>query len=283
MANRLFVVRQYFGLEPEERLKTLFLLAGVRGGTGKTTLACNLLDWLRYRRSPGVSVRAFDLDPNLGLSRFYPDVECSKFPTEVLGQILADCEHSYFLIDSPPASQELLRSVFEGFSAEDLIFEGLHVVLVAPVTGDRSSLENLSGWLEFVKGEVLLVYNRFSPPVQPADVQAWELPLWLEVVGAERVKRVIQPEFKPGFLVQHLFNKGVSLYEAAYPYSDWALREVVLGEEKRELFDLRKKINRRVGPYFASGKKYTGVGLDYGYRLSFWLGLFYNQLAGLGF
>lgn len=276
-------MRQYFGLEPEERLKTLFLLAGVRGGTGKTTLACNLLDWLRYRRSPGVGVRAFDLDPNVGLSRFYPDVEHSEFPTEVLGQILADCEHSYFLIDPPPASQDLMRSVFAGFSAGDLFFEGLHVVLVAPVTGDRSSLENLSGWLDFVEGEVLLVYNRFLPPVKAVEVEAWELPLWLEAAGPERVKRVIQPEFKPSFLVQHLFNKGISLYQAAYPYSAWALREVVLGEEKRELFELRRRMNREVGRYGGAGREYHGVGLYYGYQFSVWLGFLYRQLADLGF
>jgi hypothetical protein len=283
-------------LPPEECCKTVFLLAGTRGGVGKTLLACNLFDWLRFRCSPSVAVRGFDLDPHGGLSRFYPGLErVGGFkPRELLGLIVGDRVHSCFLIDSPGGGEGLLQSVFSGYHPADLAFEGIRVVLVAPVTGDTTSLKNLSSWMQFAGAEIVLVYR--WPAVQVGrqcgdlkDLVDLPLPLWLELAagGAQavstdagdrqegRIKRVIQPQFKPEALVEHLFNRGISLYQAAYPYSAWVRRELSTAEELKR----RREMNIAVGQYWGPKRRYWGVGSYFGHQLAVSLGFFHRQLT----
>ena len=270
--------------------KFVFLFVGVGGGVGKTFLACNLADWLRYRCSPDIRVRGFDLDPQRGLSRFSGRAAgAADFnPREILGSIVDDPVHSCFLIDAPGGSRELLEDMFRGYPVSALAFEGVRVILVVPVGGDTASFKGLPFWMELGGSGLVWVYRapvmekgrQIVDSAQLADVP---LPLWLELargragrgdfLGEWGIERMIQPQFKPKELVEHLFRHGISLYQAAYPYSRWAGAE--LGEE--EMFRRRQAINRLVGEYWISRKQYEGVGYQYGYQLSFWLDLLYGE------
>jgi hypothetical protein len=282
-----------------DEVKTIFLFAGMQGGVGKSLLASNLIGWLRLHCSPAVGVRGFDLDPHGGLSRFYPALVervDGAGCRELLGVICADAVHSVFVIDPPGGggSEGLLKSVFRGYDPVHLAFRGFRVVLVVVVGGEHFSLRGLPYWMEFAGSEILLVYRR---PVldrgrevcESAELADVPLPLWLEMVGGSpveagwdgigmgggRIRRMMQPNFKPRELVEHLFRRGISLYQAAYPYSRWAGAEL----EEEELFRRRQAINRLVGAYWISRKQYEGVGYQFGYQLSFWLDLLYIEFA----
>jgi hypothetical protein len=278
--------------------KTIFLFAGTGGGIGKTTLASNLFDWLRFRCCPSIRVRGYDLDPQGGLSRFYPGMEgVGDFkPREVLGSIVADTVHSCFVIDPPGASRELLEEIFSAYPVAELAFDGARVVLIVPITGDRASLRCLLPWMDFAGAEIVLVYRKPGPRIgveirDSADLGDLPLPLWLEIaggssgVGAEagafvgseegRIKRMLQPQFQPAALVEHLFNRGISLYQASYPYSARAAREL----SASEVLARKQEINSLVGEYWGPSKKYCGVGFFYGYQLTVYLGFLYRQLA----
>ena len=289
----------YFGLSPDESCKTIFLFAGARGGSGKTTLACILLDWLRFRCSPSVAVRGFDLDPDKGLSRFYVGLErVGDFKVgELLGLIVADTVHSCFVIDCAGGSEASLRLVFGGYDPADLAFKGIQIVLVAPVTSDWESLKKLSSSMEFAGAGIVLAYRlpALGSGRQIGDltnVSDFALPLWLEMCAGSpggswseggdlcegqegRIKRLIEPQFEPEALVEHLFSQGIPLYQAAYPYSAWARRELSVGEETLR----RRKINALVGHYWGPRKKYWGVGPYFGHQLTVSLGFLYRQLA----
>jgi hypothetical protein len=276
--------------------KTIFLFAGTGGGIGKTTLASNLFDWLRFRCSPSIRVRGFDLDPQGGLSRFYPGLErVGDFkPREVLGSIVADTVHSCFVIDPPGGAQELLEEIFSAYPVAELAFDGVRVVLIVPVTGDRASLRCLLPWMDFASAEIVLVYRKPGPGIgveirDSADLGNLPLPLWLEIAGGSsgdgagetvgegegRIKRMLQPRFQPAYLVEHLFNRGISLYQVAYPYSAWARCEL----SAAEVLVRKQQINTLVGHYWGPGKKYWGVGFYYGYQLTVYMGFLHRQLA----
>ena len=229
--------------------KTIFLFVGTGGGIGKTFLAANLLDWLRYRCSPVIPARGFDLDSHGGLSRFAPDVDrIGDFkPREILGAIVADQVHSCFIIDPPGGSQELVKDIFSAYPVDELAFDGVRVVLVIPVTGDQETLKCVLPWMEFSRSEIVLVYRKPGPGIGVAirdstDLARLRLPLWLEIAtgqagetgqigdqagaGECRVKRLLQPQLGPNYLVDHLCNRGISLYQAAYPYSARTAREL---------------------------------------------------------
>jgi len=286
------------GLGEEPGNKTIVFFVGRRGGIGKTLLASNLISWLRFRCSPAVAVRGFDLDPHGGLSRFYPGLErVGDFQVrELLGLIVADTVHSCFVIDGPGGSETLLQSVFSGYGLADLSFRGIRVVLVVPVTGDGASFRGLSSSIEFAGAEIVLVYRKPGPGIgaeirDSEDLGDLPLPLWLELAGSRsglgaeagafvgseegRIKRMLQPQFKSGALVEHLFNRGISLYQASYPYSAWAAREL----PAPEVLVRKQEINSLVGHYWGPRKKYWGVGFHYGYQLTVYLGFLHRQLA----
>lgn len=274
--------------------KFVFLFLGVGGGIGKTLLACNLFDWLRYRCSPTLRVRGFDLDPQRGLSRFSGRAAgAGDFnPREIFGSIVDDPVHSCFLIDAPGGSRELMEDIFRGYPVSELAFEGVRVVLVVPVAGDLASLKGLPFRMEFGGSDLVLVHRapvmeKGRQIVDSAQLADMPLPLWLELARGKAegedltanwgIARMIQPQFKPKELVEHLFRRGISLYQAAYPYSRWAAAD--LGEE--EMFRRRKAINRLVGGYWILGKEYRGVGFYYGYQLNFWLDLLYRGFTNV--
>ena len=223
--------------------KTVFWFAGRGGGIGNTLLASNLISWLRFRCSPAVNVRGFDLDPHGGLSRFYAGLErIGDFQArELLGLITADRAHSCFVIDGGASNDTLLESAFSGYRLSDLAFSGMRVVLVIPVIGDGSGLRRLPWFSQFTGADVLLVYRKPAPGIgaeirDSAGLADLPLPLWLEMAGSRsgdedgelpedgisKIRRLLQPQFKPEYLVEHLFNRGISVYQAAYPYSAWA-------------------------------------------------------------
>ena len=241
-------------------------------------------------------MRGFDLDPEGGLSRFYPGLErVGDFkPREVLGSIVVDRVHSCFVIDPPSGGRELADEMFSAYPVEELAFDGVRVVLVVPVTGDRETLKCVLPWMEFGRAEIVLVYRKPGPGIaaeirDSADLGRLPLPLWLEMAGGTsgdrfgemavggegRIKRMLQPQFKPEYLVDHLFNRGISLHRAAYPYSAWAGREL----SAPEVLARKQEINSLVGHYWSPRKKYRGVGFYYGYQLTIYLGFLYRQLA----
>ena len=318
-------------LSPEKRHKTLFLIAGTRGGTGKTLLASNLAAYFRQRRK--VRVRLFDLDPNPGggLCRFYADCErlgvralervrlapgglsgmvlqgpgLDDQARDLLGLVAGDNEHSVFIIDTASGSLPQLSEAFKYFGVQDRVFCGLEIVLVIVVTEDSLSLENARPWLEFFQGQIMVVYNRprvwgngifggggrdapaFPSPifVSKGPFQYPPLPLWLEILGGEEVVQLHHPNFRPFGLSQWLFNNGMTLYEAAYPYSGGARQ--ALGEQGA--FEARRKINQRVGPWslvqgdhlFPTAKpgSFQGIGAFTGRGLSRALWWFHEMLA----
>lgn len=277
--------------------KTVFFFVGRRGGIGKTLLASNLISWLRFRCSPAIAVRGFDLDRHGALSRFYGGLErVGDFQVrELLGLVVADTVHSCFVVDGPGASEALLESVFSGYRLADLAFRGIRVVLVVPVGVEGFSLRALPWVREFGGAQIVLVYRKPGPGIGPeirdsADLGDLALPLWLEIAGrdsgdraaagesapggADRIKRMLQPQFKPEYLVEHLFNQGISLWRAAYPYSGWAGP----GVSRVEALARRQEINVQVGDYWGPRRKYWGVGFYYGYQLKVYLGFLYRQL-----
>jgi hypothetical protein len=274
--------------------KTVFLFVGIRGGIGKTMLSANLLNWLRFRCSPAIRVRGFDLDPHGGLSRFAPGVDrIGDFePREVLGSIVADKAHSCFMIDPPGSGGDLVKDIFSAYPVDELAFDGVRVVLVIPVTGDRETLKCVLPWMEFGRSEIVLVYRKPGPGIgaeikSSAGLATLPLPLWLEIAGRRsgdggqdlledgegRVKRMLQPQIKPEYLVEHLFDRGISLYQAVYPYSAPAVRTLA----PAELALRKKEVNTLVGHYWGPRKKYWGVGFYFGYQLSVYLGFLYRQ------
>ena len=280
----------------QEQGKTVFWFVGKGGGIGKTFLAANFIDWLRYRCLPAVQVRGFDLDPAGGLRRFYVGVEqVGDFGArELLGLIMADREHTCFVIDGPASSEALLKSIFSGYRLADLAFRGIRMVLVVPVTGDRSSLRGLPWLPEFAGSDVVLVYRKPGPGIGPeirdsADLARLPLPLWLEIAaaragergesgdqaagGESRVRRLLQPQLGPQYLVDHLCNRGISLYQAAYPYSARTAREL----PRQEVLSHQKAINHLVGYYWSPRRRYHGIGLYYGYQLNVYLGYLFRQ------
>jgi hypothetical protein len=283
---------------PEEVQQIIFLFAGAPGGSGKTLLASILLDWLRYCCFPPVAVRAFDLDPHRGLSRFCARLErVGDFKVrELLGLILADRVHSCFLIDSPGGSSEdFFKSVFCGYDVADLAFKGVQVVLVVPVTTDGDSFKNISPWMQLPASQIVLVYRmpaagsgwQVSGAQDVSDLSDLPLPLWLQMSGASvsalhglldgqsRIKRLIEPHFKPEALVRHLFQRGIPLYQAAYPYSAWSRRELSVAEQLLR----RQKLNASVGQYWGPKRRYWGVGAYFGHQLAVSLGFFHRQVA----
>ena len=283
---------------PEPGNKTVFFFVGRRGGIGKTLLASNLISWLRFRCSPAVAVRGFDLDRHGPLSRFYGGLErVGDFQVrELLGLVVADTVHSCFVVDGPGASETLLESVFSGYRLPDSAFRGIRVVLVVPVSVEGFSLSALPWVSEFAGAQIVLVYRKPGPGIgaeirDSADLGDLALPLWLQIAGgnsgdrgaagesapagADRVKRMLQPQFKPEYLVEHLFNRGISLYQASYPYSARAARELPAAE----VLVRKQQINSLVGEYWGARKKYWGVGFYYGYQLTVYLGFLYRQLA----
>jgi hypothetical protein len=278
--------------------KTIFLFVGTGGGIGKTMLAANLLDWLSFRCSPLIRVRGFDLDSHGGLSRFAPSVDrIGAFkPREILGSIVADQVHSCFIIDPPGGSWELVKDIFSVYPVDELAFDGVRVVLVIPVTGDRETLECVLPWMGFGRAEIVLVYRKPGPGIgveirDSADLGRLRLPLWLEIAagrsgesgeigdqsgaGECRVKRLLQPHIGPQYLVDHLCSRGISLYQAAYPYSARTAREL----PRAEVLSRQKEINSRVGYYWSARRRYHGIGLYYGYQLTVYLGFLFRQFA----
>jgi len=281
----------------QEEGKTIFWFVGKGGGIGKTFLAANFISWLRYRCLPAAQVRGFDLDPAGGLSRFYVGLErVGDFGAgELLGLIMADNSHSCFVIDAPGSSEALIKLIFSGYQLADLAFRGIRMVLVVPVTGDGSSLRGLPWLPEFGGSEIVLVYRKPSPGIgvdirDSADLERLPLPLWLEIAGSRsggdgdqmcgvggrgRVRRMLQPQLGPGYLVDHLCSRGISLYQAAYPYSGRTAREL----PRAEVLSRQKEINSRVGYYWSARRRYHGIGLYYGYQLTVYLGFLFRQFA----
>ena len=243
-------------------------------------------------------MRGFDLDPEGGLSRFYPGLErVGDFkPREVLGSIVVDRVHSCFVIDPPSGGRELSDEMFSAYPVEELAFDGVRVVLVVPVTGDRETLKCVLPWMEFGRAEIVLVYRKPGPGIateirDSADLGRLPLPLWLEMAGGTsgdrfgemavggegRIKRMLQPQFKPEYLVDHLFNRGISLHRAAYPYSAWAGP----GVSRVEALARKQEINAQVGDYWGPRRKYWGVGFYYGHQLAVYLEFLHRQFASV--
>jgi hypothetical protein len=169
--------------------KTLFLIAGTKGGTGKSFFASNLAAFFRFRRKE--AVRLFDLDPNPsgGLCRFYADCErlgsnalegvgrsrkglavagsdeeegwnVPDRPRDLLGVVVPDNEYSVFIVDTASGCLPLVAEAFKHFKLHDRLFAGLQIVLVVVLTEEAlPSLGNARPWLEFFPGRILVVYN----------------------------------------------------------------------------------------------------------------------------
>ena len=143
-------------------MKTI-LVTNWKGGSGKTTLAQNLLV---SAATSGFTVAGFDTDPQVQLAEWWearPDgvvpvtMYAQKLP-EVVGLPIMDEPCDVLVIDTPPGVEAYPEAYKRVIAAADLI-----IIPCQPTRNDRASAKKTLDFLAATGKPVITVLNRVKP------------------------------------------------------------------------------------------------------------------------
>jgi hypothetical protein len=205
--------RQGNWLERCERLKLILLGGGTKGGTGKSLVLGNIFTWYGYKYN--LVPRVFDCDNMQTLARMIGAESLFSGPEEiplqwVLGEVLADSEHSVFILDTPASSEAQVLRAFSKVDVEALYLEGVHIVLVASITKELETVDKLMPWVEMLQGRAscLFVRNWVTEREDPRDAP----------IVAEESFTVEQGYYDPPVLLRFIQGRRIPLHAGVYPY-----------------------------------------------------------------
>jgi len=160
-------VWHFWSLHREAKLtdRRILLVAGPKGGIGKTTLSRNLAVAAAI---DGISVATLDLDPQRGLTKWYakrPDglAPISHFESDLsIGGVQAALDgtpnFSLLVVDTPPS--------VEDHSEEFRILARAASLILVPTGQSDDDLDSVRPWMRFVRKtgkDAAFVLNRVKP------------------------------------------------------------------------------------------------------------------------
>jgi MinD-like ATPase involved in chromosome partitioning or flagellar assembly len=197
------------------KTKALVIVAGTKGGTGKSLTATLIYSWLQEQ---GKRVAAFDGDnENSTLCRFIPkagfvDMRQPNAIDQVLAPLIAD-KADVVLLDSRAGTSdemlEWLRSIGIANIEKELACK---ITIVATVTATMDTVEQLKRWSDELKSSVrwLVVSNTVSGPTDIYDKSKLRKTIMEEYHG----KEIILPKL-PEFLMQALDKASLTIHAAS--------------------------------------------------------------------
>lgn len=194
--------------------RRLIIIAGAKGGSGKSLTATLLHAWLITQ---GIRTVAFDGDhENSTLSRFLPesrfiDMREQTAIDAILSPIMAE-EAEVVLLDSRAATSDEMTQWLKQMGVAAIKADWhTSITIVAMVTSSRDTLEQLRWWKEALGAEVqwLIVRNLFGEQVDEYDASK----LRAELTGSLGGKEIALPKI-PDHLMQILERNSLTLHAA---------------------------------------------------------------------
>jgi MinD-like ATPase involved in chromosome partitioning or flagellar assembly len=195
--------------------KALVIIAGTKGGTGKSLTATLIYSWLKEK---GTRIAAFDGDnENSTLCRFIPeaafvDMRQPNAIDQILGPITADTA-DVVLLDSRAGTSDEMLDWLQSIGIEAIKQElGCQITIVATVTAVMDTLEQLRRWSEMLQGTVrwLVVRNTVAGATDQYDASKLRRKITEEYRGRE----VTLPKL-PDFLMQALDKASLTIHAAS--------------------------------------------------------------------
>lgn len=155
---------------------SIHMVFGPKGGTGKSTFAVLLAEWLE---KTGDRIHLIDMDEDSRtLSRERPEAVQWAFPEADDVVILAEDhlvenEHSNIIWDLPPGNSAFFLPWLEEVPAEELNSKGIKLIGWACVTANRDSRDGIRNWIRQFKNlrqHCLLVQNHKDGRPIPDDL-----------------------------------------------------------------------------------------------------------------
>jgi MinD-like ATPase involved in chromosome partitioning or flagellar assembly len=195
--------------------KSLVIVAGTKGGTGKSLTATLLYSWLKEQ---GKRVAAFDGDnENSTLCRFIPeagfvDMRQPSAIDQVIEPIIAD-KADVVMLDSRAGTSDEMLDWLRSIGIENIQKElGCKVTIVATVTATMDTVEQLKRWSDELKSTVrwLVISNTVAGPTDIYDKSKLRKTIMEDYHG----KEIILPKF-PEFLMQALDKASLTIHAAS--------------------------------------------------------------------
>jgi MinD-like ATPase involved in chromosome partitioning or flagellar assembly len=195
--------------------KALIIVAGTKGGTGKSLTATLIYSWLQEK---GVRVAAFDGDnENSTMCRFIPeagfvDMRQPNAIDAIVAPITANTA-DLVLLDSRAGTSDEMLDWLRSIGIEAIQKElDCQITIVATVTTTMDTVEQLMRWSEELKDTVrwLVVRNTVAGPTELYD----DSKLRRKIIGEYHGKEISLPKL-PDFLMQALDRASLTIHAAS--------------------------------------------------------------------
>jgi MinD-like ATPase involved in chromosome partitioning or flagellar assembly len=197
------------------KTKSLVIVAGTKGGTGKSLTATLIYSWLKEK---GTRVAAFDGDnENSTLCRFIPeaafvDMRQPNAIDKILEPITEDTA-DIVLLDSRAGTSDEMLDWLRSIGIEAIQKElSCQITIVATVTAVMDTIEQLKRWSEELQGTVrwLVVRNNLGGPTDQYDSSKLRKKITEEYKG----KEITLPKLQE-FLMQTLDKASLTIHAAS--------------------------------------------------------------------
>lgn len=131
-------------------MATKILFTAGKGGTGKSTILFNLIDWLR---EAGIEPYLIDTDDNLTLSRFFPNalkVEVRRSKSlDLIVDTVESGSHPLVIVDHRAGAGYEMVNWYAEVPFEELSEQfGVKFTLIGPVTSSSDSVSSVLHWAD---------------------------------------------------------------------------------------------------------------------------------------
>ena len=161
--------------------KVVVLVAGLKGGSGKTTTMSLIEAW--YQLHAGIKPKCFDLDPG-GTFRDFTAASSPYFNgkgenlsdpafslKEIVNEVVNDYDNKVFLVDFPSSSIDRAKDTFETVNWDDLEMMGIGVVVVGNITADLECENLWNQWQHLLANATHLpLENKMKGDVKPGPI-----------------------------------------------------------------------------------------------------------------
>jgi hypothetical protein len=194
--------------------KRLIIIAGAKGGSGKSLTTTILYAWLQTQK---IRTVAIDGDPsNSTLTRYLPDSRFIDMREQtaidaILSPITAD-EAEVVMLDSRAATSDEMVQWLKQIGVQAIKTDlNTAITIVGMVTNSRDTLEQLRWWKEELKAEVqwVIVRNLVGEQVDEYDGSN----LRKEITTTLKGKEITLPKI-PSALIQAMEQNNLTIHAA---------------------------------------------------------------------
>jgi rhodanese-related sulfurtransferase len=194
--------------------RRLIIIAGAKGGSGKSLTTTILHAWLQAQKIRAVAIDGDN--ENSTLSRFLPgskfiDMREQAAIDSVLAPITTD-EAEVVLLDSRAATSEEMVQWLKQIGIQAIKTDlNTAITIVVMVTNSRDTLEQLRWWKDQLGASVqwLVVRNLVNEQVDEYDASKLRVEITTTLIG----KEITLPKI-PAFLIQALEQHSLTIHAA---------------------------------------------------------------------